>query len=175
MKVLLLSLLAAFAASAQTVFVDMADLVKRHPQTAKDKAQLEQSYRELETKVEGLKAVIDKMTGEFETAVKAAQNPALSANAKTQAENTAVEKRRLLLEKDRQATEEIQLDRGHLAEQEESCLERTMKEIRNTIEIVAKKKGYKMVLPKNMAVYMDPGLDITAEIAKAMGFDDKAE
>ncbi len=173
MKIFLLSVLAALSASAQVVFVDMANLVQRHPRTATDKVELEKRFREMETEVEGLRTDLDKMNAEFETAVQEAQNPALSAKAKKTAEDTAKDKRERLVERDRQASSRINFLRTELSKQEEGYLNRTTSDIRGVIEIVAKKKGYKTVLPKTVAVYMEPGLDITAEIAKEMGLPDE--
>ena len=168
MKAILLALLAVATASAQVVFVDMGNLVKRHPRTADDTAALERTFKRYEAEIATEKSELEKLNNEFEAAVKEAQNPALSAAAKKKAEDTATIKRRDLIERDRQATERVALLREQLAKQEEGYLEKTTGEIREFIKIVAVKKGYKAVLPKHLAIYADPSLDITEEIASAM-------
>jgi len=168
MKAILVSLLAALTASAQVVFIDMGNLVQRHPRTADDKAALERTLKRYEAEIAAEKAELEKLNDEFEAAVKEAQNPALSAAAKKKAEDNAGLKRRDLLERDRQASERVILLREQLAKQEEGYLEKTTGEIRDFIKIVAQKKGYKAVLPKQLAIYADPALDITEEIAAAM-------
>ena len=168
MKIILLSLLTAITASAQVVFVDMGQLVQRHPRTADDKAALERAFKLAEAEIALKRTELEKMNDEFEAAAKEAQNPALSAAARKKAEDTAAIKRRDLLETDRQASERVILLREQLAKQEEGYLEKTTGEIREFIKIVAQKKAYKAVLPKQLAIYADPGLDITEEIATAM-------
>jgi len=171
MKVFLPAFLAALtacAASAQVVFVDMQNLVKRHPRTAGDTAKLEETVKRYEAEIKAEKDVLDKMQAEFDEAVKAAQNPALNAAAKKKAEDAAIAKRKDLLERDRQASARVEFLRGELAKQEEGYIEETTSEIRRAIASVAKAKGYKAVLPKQFAIYADPGSDITEEIAKEM-------
>ena len=170
MKIFLLSFLAATAASAQIVFVDMGNLIQRHPRTANDTAELEKRFKEIETEIANERTALEKLQAEFEAAVQEAQNPALNAAAKKRAEDAAKGKRDSLVERDRQASELIQLRREQLAKQEEGYLKRTTDEIRNGIEIVSKQKGYKAVLPKALAIYMDDSLDITEEVAKVMTF-----
>jgi len=171
MKIFLLSLLAAMTASAQVVFVDMGALIQRHPRTATDTAALEKRFKEIETEIANERTALEKMQAEFEAAVEKAQNPALSAAAKKKEEDAAKRLRDDLVERDRQASALIQLRRGQLAEQEEGYLKRTTDDIRNGIEVVSKRKGYKAVLPKALAIYADDSLEITEEVAKALGFD----
>ena len=168
MKILLLTILAALTASAQIVFVDMANLVQRHPRTAGDTDALEKRFKEMETEAGKLKAELETMNTEFEAAVKEMQNPALTAAAKKKAEDAAKEKRDRLMERDRQASNRLENLRKELAEQEEGYLKRTTEEIRDQIGLLAKEKGYKAVLPKALAIYADPALDITEDIAKKM-------
>ena len=168
MKLLLLTLLAAFTASAQVVFVDMATLVQRHPRTANDKAALEKRLAEMEADVAKLKAELEAMNADFEAAVKEAQNPAHSASAKKKAEEAVEDKRERLVERERQAATRVNFLREELADQEERYLKRTTDEIRDHIGLLAKEKGYKAVLPKTLAVYAEPNLDITEEVAKKM-------
>ena len=168
MKKLLLSFFAALAASAQTVFVDMAELVQRHPRTAADRAALEQDFGAMEAEAEALRNELKTLGEAFEAAVAEAQNPGLSATAKKKAEDDAKAKRDRLVERDRQAGERIQDLRMKIEEKREIFLETTTSEIRKVIAIVARKRGYAAVLPKALAVYMDPALDITAEIAGEM-------
>ena len=175
MKILLISLLATFTASAQIVFVDMANLVMRHPRTEADKAQLTKDYASLEEEIAKLQVELEAMKKDFEAAVQESQSPALSAAAKKTKEDVALDKRGRLIERDRQASEAVQLRRDQLAKQEEGYLTRTTDDIRNVIEVVSKKKGYKVVLPKAMAVYLEPGLDITAEIAREMALPELEE
>jgi Skp family chaperone for outer membrane proteins len=170
MKILLLSLLTAFTASAQVVFVDLGNLVQRHPRTAHDKTLLQQAFDRAEAEINIKKTEVEKLNDDFEAAVKEAQNPALSAAAKKKAEDAVAIKRRDLLERDRQASEDVVRLRDQLAKQEEGYLEATTTEIRKCIEAVAKAKGYKAVLPKQLAIYSDPALDITEAIAKEMDF-----
>jgi len=168
MKAILLSLLCAATASAQVVFVDMGHLVLRHPRTADDRAALDRTLKRSEAEIATEKEDLEKMSKEFEAAAKEAQNPALSAAAKKKAEDNAETKRRDLEERVRQVEARILFLRDQLAKQEEGYLEKTTGEIREFIKIVAQKKGYKAVLPKQLAVYADPALDITEEIATAM-------
>ena len=170
MKIFLLSFLAALSASAQVVFVDMGNLIQRHPRTAGDKAALEKTVNEMETEIAGLRAKLVQMNEEFEAAVQEAQNPALSAAKKKEKEDAAKRKRDDLVERDRQASARVQLLRDQLAEQEERYLAETTKDIRGVIETISKRKGYKAVMPKALTVYMDASLDITEEVATAAGF-----
>ncbi|MCL1887863.1 MAG: OmpH family outer membrane protein [Kiritimatiellaeota bacterium] len=168
MKTILLSLLTALTASAQVVFVDMGNLVKRHPRTAEDEASLTRALQGADAEIKIKQEELKKQQADFEAAAKEAQNPALSAAAKKKAEDVAMKKRDDLLERDRQVQEHIALLSRQLDDQRDRYLDKTTGEIKQFIEIIAKRKGYKAVLPKQFAIYADPSLDITEEVAKAM-------
>jgi len=168
MKILLIPFLAAFTASAQVVFVDMASLVQRHPNTAADTAALDKIVVEIKAQIAKEEADLKKMKADYDAVEKESQNPALSANAKKKAEEAVEDKRERLVERERQAATRVNFLREELADQEERYLKRTTDEIRDHIGLLAKEKGYKAVLPKTLAVYAEPNLDITEEVAKKM-------
>ena len=171
MKIFLLSLLAAMTASAQIVFVDMDNLIERHPRTATGTAMLKERVVEIEAEVAKERAGLKKFEDDYRAAVQEAQSPALNAAAKKRADDAAEAKGKELEERLRQAQERIQLRQQQFAKDEEDLFMRVTKDIRENIEMVAKKKGYKAVLPKTIAIYADDSLDITEEIAKAMSLD----
>lgn len=172
MKIFLVLLFSASVVAADIVFVDMAKLVQVHPRTAHDKEALQKRLDSAETRITALRGELAAMRREVDDAAKEANNPALSSGAKKKAEENARRKQEDFLAREQNASEEVRLLNKQLADDEERYLTATTAEIRDIITKIAVEKKYTIVLPVTVGIYVGDGLDITADIIKAMGVED---
>jgi Skp family chaperone for outer membrane proteins len=167
-------------AQGKIAVVDLEKLIRLHPNTADDKKQLENTLKDYNRQKEQLKALAASTAKAFEAAYLEAKNPALSEAARKKAEDAAIEKRKAALEADRNASEKIRELQRDLNAQELKMLRRTSDVIEAAIGEYAKETGIDLVLqlpsklgPGSGIVYSKPEMDITAEIMKRLGIEDK--
>lgn len=163
-------------ARAQQVIavVDMEELVRRHPNTADDKKQLEATLKQYEDERDKTRDQVEKLRAEFEAAAREADSPALSAAGRKKAEEQALKKREIFADAERLFAETLQLRRKQLSDQEMRMLKRTSSDLRDVITKVAKKKKIDLVLGASTVAYNDPAMDITEEVLRELGVDPKA-
>jgi len=107
-----LTLCAAALLRAQSVsvaVVDLEELIRLHPNTARDKKVLEQTLKDYKAEGEDLQRRIEALQEDFEKARKEAQDPALSDKARRVAEESAARKGEELSAASRQARDKMQL------------------------------------------------------------------
>lgn len=171
------------AAEPSIAVVDMEELVRLHPNTASDKKLLERTLKEFNAEKESLKSRAEEARKAFESAVKAAQDPALADAARKGKEGEAMRCRETAIAAEREFNEKMRQMQNQLTEQEVRMLKRTSEEIDEVVSAYAKEKSLQLVLQlpgRKMAtassvLYAVPSLDITPAIMKRMGIKPDAD
>ena len=170
---LAMAIAAAFAAGAEikVAFVDMADLLKLHPQYESDGRMLKEIDREYQDKIESRQDEIKNLAEAGRKATEEAQNPMLGGKARQEAAKKVEDLQRKFLA----AQQELQGMMAKYREEVETTnarlLRTRMGEIREKTAAWAKEKGYDAVLDMTTAAYVAPELDVTDEILKLYGVD----
>jgi Skp family chaperone for outer membrane proteins len=166
-----LTLCAAALLRAQSVsvaVVDLEELIRLHPNTARDKKVLEQTLKDYKAEGEDLQRRIEALQEDFEKARKEAQDPALSDKARRVAEESAARKGEELSAASRQARDKMQLRQQMLSEQQMRMVRTTTEDIREAVGKYAAERKVLLVLPQAAVLYQDKALDITDAVMKRM-------
>ena len=152
----------AFAAKVATVDLEV---IKQKYNKAIDGVKVlgkdfEGAKAEMNTKVEKLK----KLQGEAEAANKGAEDPVLSETARADKKKEAQAKIQEFL-KAQQETRQYEQQVQVMFQQRGGNLDREIiADVRAKSEVVAKEKGYELVIPKAAALYASDTLDISNDV-----------
>lgn len=164
-SVLTLTFMAAAAAVfAQKIAVfDMEAVIARHPNTPKDKEQLEMTMadytKERDTLRDGLVAKEEALRKKLQEA----QNPMLAPAKADELRKACMAMQNELEQAAAAAENQMRRRSQDLAELEQRLIRRTSDEIIQLVSAYAKEKGFDLVLYKNVVPYCKDALDITDE------------
>jgi len=180
-----LAALAAIAvgASAQPavkiLVVDMAKLYDTHYKTLEQNAKIQADDQKAQEEVEKMNKEGNALVEEYKTLNDQSNNPALSAEAKGKAQDTAQKKLESIQNKQREVQTFIQNTRNSLGQRLNNFRGIMLDDISKSATEIAKRKGATLLLDKagptgigiSSLVYVDPAYDITDEVQKELNKD----
>ncbi len=180
-----LAALAAIAvgASAQPavkiLVVDMAKLYDTHYKTLEQNAKIQADDQKAQEEVEKMNKEGNSLVEEYKTLNDQSNNPALSAEAKGKAQDTAQKKLESIQNKQREVQTFIQNTRNSLGQRLNNFRALMLDDISKFATEIAKRKGATLLLDKagptgigiSSLVYVDAAYDITDEVQKELNKD----
>jgi outer membrane protein len=156
--------------------VDMARLVKAHPDTPGADSALEKQSDEFETEAKEMKGKLDKLQKEVENAISEAQNKALSDTAKDDKKKVAEEKLMAYRESEQKFRETRMQRQKELNDQRLRMQRKIVGKIKDAINTYAAKNGYTIVLDSSSmsvtgvetVLFGAEKLDMTDDIMKLL-------
>jgi outer membrane protein len=177
--------LAAFAigASAQpavkVAVVDMAKLYDTHYKTVEQNAKIQSDDQKAQEEVEKMNKEGNGLVEEYKALNDQSNNPALSAEAKTKAQEAAQKKLEQIQNKQREVQTFIQNTRNSLGQRLNTFRALMLEEIGKVAADVAKRKGVTLLLDKagptaigiSNVLYADAAYEITEDVLKEINKD----
>lgn len=159
--------------------VDMARLVKAHPDTPAADSALEKQSEEYETEAKELKSKLEKLQKEVESAINDAQNKALSDSAREDKKKAAEAKLMSFRESEQKFRETRQQRQKDLNDQRMRLQRKIIGKIKEAISKHAAKNGYTIVLDSaamsvtgvEMVLFSEEKLDVTDDVLKLLTKD----
>jgi len=173
----------ALGASAQPAVkiavVDMAKLYDTHYKTVEQNAKIQADDQKAQEEVEKMNKEGNALVEEYKALNDQSNNPALSAEAKTKAQDTAQKKLEQIQTKQREVQTFIQNTRNSLGQRLNTFRALMLEEISKIAAEVAKRKGVTVLLDRagptaigiSNLVYADPSYDITEDVVKEINKD----
>lgn len=179
------ALLGAFSLAAQAqpavkvAVVDLNKLLESHYKTAEKMAQLQADEAKAAEEVGNLQKQLDALVEEYKGLVDQTNNPALTPEAKSKAQNDAQKKGAAIQSKQTEGQNFVQNSRSGLQQRLQTFRNLILEEITKTATDVAKRKGATLLLDKagptaigiSNVIYSDPAFDITDEVLKEINKD----
>lgn len=176
---------AAFAvgASAQPAVkiavVDMAKLYDTHYKTVEQNAKIQADDQKAQEEVEKMNKEGNSLVEEYKALNDQSNNPALSAEAKAKAQDTAQKKLEQIQNKQREVQTFIQNTRNTLGQRLNTFRALMLEEISKVAAEVAKRKGATVLLDRagptaigiSSLIYADASYDITEDVLKEVNKD----
>lgn len=183
-----LAALVAFAAFACAVHaqpavklmvVDMAKLYDNHYKTVEQNAKIQADDQKATDEVTKMNAEGNALVEEYKGLADKANNPALTADAKTKAQAEAQKKYEEIQRKQQDIQGFIQNTRNSLGQRFQTFKNLMLEEISKTAGDIAKRKGGTILIDKSgptgfgisNIVYADAAYDITDEVMKELNKD----
>ena len=177
--------LAVFAAgvSAQPavkiLVVDMAKLYDNHYKTVEQNAKIQADDQKAQEEVEKMNKEGNALVEEYKALNDQSNNPALSAEAKAKAQETAQKKLEAIQGKQREVQTFIQNTRNSLSQRLNNFRSIMLEDISKSASEIAKRKGATLLIDKagptgigiSNFIYADPSYDITDEVMKEINKD----
>ncbi len=172
--------LAAQAQPAVKLYVvDMAKLYDTHYKTVEKNAQLQADDQKAQEEVDRMNKEGNSLVEEYKALNDKAGNPALTAEAKSSAQNEAQKKLGSIQQKQQEVQTFIQNTRNSLQQRMQTYKALILEEISKTASTVAQRKGATLLLDKSgpslflipNIIYSDPAYDITDDVAKEINKD----
>jgi outer membrane protein len=172
----------ALTANAQAVkihIVDMAKLYDNHYKTIEQNAKIQADDQKAQEEVDRMNKEGNALVEEYKALNDQANNPALSADAKSKGQQEAQKKLEGIQRKQQEIQTFVQNTRNSLQQRLMTFRSLMLEEISKTATDVAKRKGATMLLDKagptqigiSSIVFADPSYDITEEVMKELNKD----
>jgi len=173
----------ALAASAQPavklLVVDMAKLYDNHYKTLEQNAKIQSDDQKATEEVDKMNKEGNALVEEYKTLNEQSNNPALTADAKSKAQDAAAKKLEAIQSKQREIQTFIQNTRNSLGQRFQTFKNLMLEEISKIAADVAKRKGATLLVDKSgpsyfgisNIVYTDPAYDITDDVMKEINKD----
>ena len=179
------ALLGAFSLAAQAqpavklLVVDMAKLYDTHYKTQEKNTQLQSDQQKAQEEVDKMNKEGQALVDDYKSLDEQSKNPALTADAKTKAQNEAQKRFEAIQNKQREIQTFVQNSGNALQQRMLTFRNLMLEEITKTASDIAKRKGATVLLDKSgptgigisNLVYADPAFDITDEVAKEINKD----
>jgi outer membrane protein len=171
---------AAFAQPAPKILVvDMAKLYDNHYKTLEQNAKIQADDQKAQEEVEKMNKEGNALVEEYKTLNDQSNNPTLSAEAKSKAQDAAQKKLEQIQNKQREVQTFIQNTRNSLGQRLNTFRSLMLEEIGKVATDVAKRKGATILLDKagptgigiSNLVYHDAAYDITEDVMKEINKD----
>ncbi len=174
-----ISLAARAQPAVKLLVVDMAKLYDTHYKTIEKNAQLQADDQKAQEEVDRMNKEGNGLVEEYKALNDKTSNPALTAEAKSAAQNEAQKKFEAIQNKQREVQTFIQNTRNSLQQRMQTYKALILEEISKTATTVAQRKGGTLLIDKSgpslflipSVVYADPAYDITDEVAKEINKD----
>ena len=172
--------LGVHAQPAVKIFVvDMAKLYDTHYKTVEQNAKIQSDDQKAQEEVEKMNKEGNAIVEEYKALNDQSNNPALSAEAKTKAQDAAQKKLESIQNKQREVQTFIQNTRNSLGQRLNTFRSLMLEEISKIATDVAKRKGATILLDKagptaigiSNLIYADTGFDITEDVLKEINKD----
>lgn len=180
--------IAAFAALAlgahaqpavKILVVDMAKLYDTHYKTLEQNAKIQADDQKAQEEVEKMNKEGNALVEEYKALNDQSNNPALSAEAKSKAQDAAQKKLEAIQNKQREVQTFIQNTRNTLGQRLNTFRSLMLEEISKVATEVAKRKGATILLDRagptaigiSNLIYADNGFDITEDVLKEVNKD----
>lgn len=171
---LLAGLTEGWAQAPKIAVVDMAKLVRSHPDTKSAESLLEKQMDEFEAEQKDAEDKFQKLKKEYEEARALAENKALTDAAREEKRATAEEKREAVRSYEAKASEALAVRRREIADQRVRIQKRIVGKVLAVVREYAAKNGYTLVLDSaglsisgvEMILYSADQVDITEELLK---------
>ena len=168
-----IALAAAVTATADVKigFVDMADLLRLHPQYDSDGRLLKETDRDYQERIDRMQDELKAIGEEGKKVTDELQNPMLSAKAKLDAQK----KVEALQQRFMAGQQELRIKAAEFQSQLEDMNARLLRtrtsEIREKISVWAQENGYDIILDRNLVAFAKDEFDVTDEILKLYNVD----
>lgn len=174
---------AAVAAYAQPapkiVVVDMAKLYDSHYKTQEQNAKIQADDQKAQEEVEKMNKEGNTLVEEYKSLNEQSNNPAISAEAKSKAQDSAQKKLEQIQSKQREVQTFIQNTRNALGQRLNTFRSLMLEDISKVATEIAKRKGATILIDKagptaigiSSFIYVDPAYDITEEVLKEINKD----
>jgi outer membrane protein len=172
--------LGAFAQpAAKILVVDMAKLYDTHYKTVEQNAKIQADDQKAQEEVEKMNKEGNALVEEYKTLNDQSNNPTLSTEAKSKAQDAAQKKLEQIQNKQREVQTFIQNTRNSLGQRLNTFRSLMLEEISKVATDVAKRKGATLLFDKagptgigiSNLVYNDPAYDITEDVSKEINKD----
>lgn len=168
-----LAVATAFAAAAdmKIAVVNMADLVKLHPQHASNRELVKSTSKDHRAKLDKQQDELKSIMADVKKVQEEYRNPMLSASAKAglQKKIEGLEQKFMAGRQDLETS--MRHYQEELADLESRLMKMETEDLRMKIAAYAKKNGYDLILEKPLVGFAKESLDITDEILKVLGVD----
>lgn len=173
----------SLVAQAQPAFkllvVDMAKLYDTHWETVDQNAKLQSDDQKAQDEVAKMNTEGNGLVSEYTALKEQADNPALTAEAKSKAQADAQKKLQAIQQKQQEVQAFVQNTQRSLQQRLQNFRSLMLEKISKVAVEVGKRKGATLVLDKagptligvSSVIYFDPGYDITDEVAKELAKD----
>lgn len=159
--------------------VDMAKLYDTHYKTIEKNTQLQADDAKAQEEVDRMNKEGNVLVEEYKAATDKSTNPALTAEAKSSAQNEAQKKYAAIQQKQQEVQTFIQNTRNSLQQRMQTYKALILEEISKTATTVAQRKGATLLIDKSgpslflipSVIYSDAGYDLTDEVAKEINKD----
>lgn len=177
-----LALVASAQPAAKIYVVDMAKLYDTHYKTLEQNAKIQADDQKAQEEVEKMNKEGNGLVEEYKALNEKSNNPALSTDAKSKAQDDAQKKLEAIQNKQREVQTFIQNTRNSLGQRLQTFRSLMLEEISKVATDVAKRKGATLLLDKagptaigiSNFIYTDPAYDITEEVQKEVNKDKPA-
>ncbi len=159
--------------------VDMAKLYDTHYKTVEQNAKIQADDQKAQEEVEKMNKEGNALVEEYKNLQEQSQSVALSAEAKSKAQDTAQKKLELIQNKQREVQTFIQNTRNSLGQRLNTFRSLMLEEISKVTTDVGKRKGATLIVDKagptaigiSPFIYVDPSYDITEDVMKEINKD----
>ncbi|MBA4389244.1 MAG: hypothetical protein C0404_14820 [Verrucomicrobia bacterium] len=164
------------ASDVKLATVDMARLVKAHPDTPGADSSLEKQGEEFDVEAKGMRSKLEKLQKEVEEAVGEAQSKALSDEAREAKKKMVEEKVQAFRDGEKKFRETLNQRQKELNDQRLRLQKRIVGKIKDAVKKYAEKNGFTVVLDSSSMsvtgvetlVFSVEKLDITEEVLKTL-------
>src|SRR5687768_6594069 len=165
--------------AVKILVVDMAKLYDTHYKTLEQNAKIQADDQKAQEEVEKMNKEGNSLVEEYKTLNDQSNNPALSAEAKSKAQDAAQKKLEAIQGKQREVQTFIQNTRNSLGQRLNTFRSLMLEEISKIAADVGKRKGATILLDKagptaigiSNLIYADPGFEITDDVMKEINKD----
>jgi outer membrane protein len=173
----------ALTASAQPavkiLVVDMAKLYDNHYKTLEYNAKIQSDDQKAQEEVDKMNKEGNALVDEYKALAEQANNPAISADAKSKAQGDAQKKLQAIERKQQEVQQFVGQTQQSLRQRLQTFRSVMLEEISKAATDIAKRKGATILVDKagpsligiSSFVYTDPAFDITEEVAKELNKD----
>lgn len=174
LAVLLAATSAALAGELNVAVINIEKVVTAHPDTKAAKEKFKERLEKFDSEKQSMMQKRDGMVEELRVAFEEAENKALNDETREKKLESAKDKRKAVLDFERQMEKDLRAKRKDLTEEEGVMLKGIMTTISQIVETYAKEHKLDIVLDSSVpgasgfggVIYRNDGLDITAEILK---------
>ena len=161
------------------LIVDMAKLYDTHYKTLEQNAKIQADDQKAQEEVEKMNKEGNGLVEEYKALNDQSNNPTLSAEAKSKAQDAAQKKLESIQNKQREVQTFIQNTRNSLGQRLNTFRSLMLEEISKVATDVAKRKGATLLIDKagptgigiSSFIYSDPAYDITDDVMKEVNKD----
>lgn len=165
--------------AVKILVVDMAKIYDTHYKTIEQNAKIQSDDQKAQEEVDKMNKEGNALVEEYKALNDQSTNPALSADAKSKAQNDAQKKLESIQQKKNEIGTFIQNTRNSLQQRLQTFRSLMLEEIGKIAAEVAKRKGATILLDKagpsligiSNLVYSDPGFEITEDVVKEINKD----